>query len=171
MKYLVSLTVMFLFAVNLNGQAVSYPDKNDSSIIRIKEYYSSCGKIFTKDETNFLSSLNGKNFFKPGVQDILLAEQLMTEKYSSAIGSDERAKSLVGTEYKERYYKYYRQYVGIVNTSGDKVIFIQLFKCCKKNISKCFPNWKKELVTPLDEDRCTITIAFIVNLTDRKSVV
>jgi hypothetical protein len=157
---------MLLSTANLSGQEVKYPIKNDSSIVKIKEYYTGYGKVFNENKSGILSSLKGKSIFNPNAEDLLLAEKLMTEKYTDLIKSDERAKSLINTEYSQHYYKFYRQYIGIINNLGDKVIFIQLLKCCKKKIKKCFPDWKQEL-PPMDEDMCTITIAFTVNLTQR----
>jgi hypothetical protein len=166
-RILVSL-IAFFWATNLIGQTVSFPFKNDSSLIRIREYYSNYGKIFNNEQNAVLSSIKIKDNFKPSVEDIIMAEKLMEKKYSDLIKSDERTKSLIGTEYKGHYNKFYRQYIGIEDDIGDKIIFIQLFKCCKKNINKCFPDWKEKLINQLDEDICTITIAFIVNLTQRK---
>jgi hypothetical protein len=166
MNNLLFITIMFVSTVNLSAQGVKYPNKGDSTIIKIKEFYNGCGKIFNEDKIGILSALKGKSIFQPTATDLILAEQIMSEKYSDLIKSDERAKSLIGTEYKSNYYNSYRQYIGIINSSGNKIIFIQLLKCCKKNINKCFPDWKVEF-PPMDEDICTITIAFTVNLEER----
>jgi hypothetical protein len=169
MKHLFLGSVMFLFAINLYAQnVVVYPNKKDSSIIKVKEYYKGCGKIFDSTMKNLLSTLNGKYSFTPDAKEILMTEQLIEKDYEELLQIDVRAKSLIGTRYKQYYYEYYRQYAGAVNNAGEKVIFIQLFSCCKKNIGKCYPDWKKELVSPLDENVCTITITFIVNLSQKK---
>src|SRR4051812_41688460 len=104
MHYFVLLIIMFGYTENLSAQAINYPVKNDSSIVRIKEYYKGCGKVFSENKSNVVLSLKSKRTFKPSADDLILAEQLMTEKYADLIKSDERAKSLVGTEYKQHYY-------------------------------------------------------------------
>jgi hypothetical protein len=86
------------------SQDVNYPDKNDSSFIKIKEYYRGRGKIYSLRNNNPLPSYT-KDIFTPTAIEILSAEQLMNEKYSDLVKSDERAKSLLGTTYKQYYYK------------------------------------------------------------------
>lgn len=102
------------------------------------------------------------------VQEIQSAEGLMAKEYEGLLKSDGRLKSLIGTKYKEHYYKYYRQYIGFINKSGERIVFIQLFRCCKGRVNKCFPDWRKKIVSPLSEDPCRITIRFLVNLSQRK---
>lgn len=167
MKYLLVIGFIFLFIAKVSAQEVIYPVKHDSSIIKIKEYYNSCGKIYNI-KNNYLFPSDTKEIFIPTGQELLSAEQLMNENYTALIKSDDRVKALIGTDYKQYYYKFYRQYVGIIDSAGNKKIFIQLFKCCKKKIDKCFPNWKNELISPLDEDPCTTSLRFIVNLTQKK---
>jgi len=167
MKYLLITAPLFLFMAKVFAQEVVYPDKNDSSIVKIKGYYNKLGKI-NSNKKYYLFPPDADSIFIPTSQELLLAERLMTEKYDEFLKSDARAKGLTGTEYKQHYYSYYRQYTGFTSKSGDKIIFTQLFKCCKKNINKCFPNWKKELVIPLSEGSCAIAIGFLVNLKRRK---
>lgn len=168
MKYLLFVVITFSFTSKASSQEVVYPEKNDSSFIKIKEYYKGCGKIIFKLRNNNLLPLGTKDIFIPTAIELLSAEQLMNENYSKLIESDDRVKAFIGTDYKQHYYKFYRQYVGIIDSAGNKQIFIQLFTCCRKRINKCFPNWENELISPLDEDPCITSIRFIVNLTQKK---
>ena len=167
MKYLLLIAVWFLFIERVIAQGITYPVKSDSSIIKIREFYNGCGKIFNVRKS-YLFPPNIKEVFIPTGLEILLAENLMAENYNNLVKSDERVKILIGTNYKENYYKYYRQYAGIIDSSGNKVIFIQLFKCCKNNIKTCFPLWEKEFITSLGEDPCSVTIRFIANIKQKK---
>ena len=166
MRYFFILAINLTIITEVLAQEITYPDRKDRSIIKVKEFYSGCGKIFDIEQDNLLP-LHTKSTFLLEGKDILFAENLMTEKFTELVKSDERLKVLTGKTYKKEYYEFYRQYVGLINSEGDKMVFIHYIKCCKKNINKCFPDWQKQLSSPLDEDPCTITGSYVVNLTQK----
>jgi hypothetical protein len=167
MKYLLVIAAFFLFLTKMSAQQILYPDANDSTIIKMQDYYDGYGKIYNRTSRNVLPSC-AASVFAPTGQELLSAERLMIKGYEGLLKSDDRLKSLRGTKYKEHYYKYYRQYVGFIDTSGEKVIFIQLIKCCNGKLKKCFPEWKMGIVSNLSEDLCRITMNFLVNLSQGK---
>jgi hypothetical protein len=167
MKQSLTFILFLVFTSYVHAQTVVYLQKKDRTIIRIIEYYSGCGKIFGAADTFLMQLTNSGSTFTPTVEEVLSAERLLNLKYNSFVKSDERIKSLVGAEYKDFYSKFYRQYFGIRNESGEKIIFIQYLKCCHRNINRCFPGWKNKLSMPLDEDSCTATSNFTVNLTQQ----
>jgi hypothetical protein len=166
MRYLLILTLHLIVTTHVLAQQLTYPNKKDKSLVRVSAFYHGYGKIFDIKENNLLPA-NTRNTVQPGAGDILSAEKLMVENFTSLVESDERVKSLRGKSYRQEYSGFYRQYVGLINHEGDKMVFIHLIKCCKANIRKCFPDWKKELGNPLDEDPCTITMSYVVNLTQK----
>lgn len=147
------------------AQEITYPRKQDKSIVRVSGFYNGCGKIF--DDKNYLIPTDAKSVIAPTVEDILQAEQMVNEKFTDLVKSDERLKVLTGKTYKKEYSEFYRQYVALINSEGDKVVFIHLIKCCKANIRKCFPDWEKVLGNPLDEDPCTVTTTYVANLSKK----
>jgi len=166
MKYLLILTMHLTLAIPAFAQKLIYPHKKDRNLVRIKEFYHGYGKIFDIKADNLLPA-STRNTVQPGAEDILSAEKLMLENFTALIQSDERVKSLRGKSYRETYWDFYRQYVGLINNDGDRMVFIHLIKCCKANIRKCFPEWQTDLGNPLDDDPCTITMSYVVNLTKK----
>jgi hypothetical protein len=166
MRYLIFLAVYLTVTTYALAQELTYPNKKDKSIVRISEFYNGCGKIFDIKQDNLLP-IYTKNTVLLGPEDILSAEKLMDEKFMSLVKSDARVQSLNGKSYKTMYSDFYRQYVGLINNEGERMVFIHLIKCCKANIRKCFPEWEKALGNPLDEDPCTITGSYVVNLTQK----
>jgi hypothetical protein len=79
-KYLLLLAVCFLFMKRGIAQGITYPVKSDSSIIKIQEFYSGYGKIFSVQKS-YLFPPSMKKGFIPTSLEILLAENLMTENY------------------------------------------------------------------------------------------
>jgi|GEM_PF-3440790 len=145
-----------------SAQNISYPNKKDKTIVRMKSFFAGYGKIMNNE--NYLVLSTAKAIITPSADDVHAAEQLMNDKFADLIGTDERLKILKSKSYKDEYYEFYRQYVGLINDQDEKVVIIHLIRCCKGNIQKCFPNWKKELGSPLDEDPCTITCTYVANL-------
>jgi hypothetical protein len=166
MRYLL-IIVVYLIVTNALAQEVVYPYKKDKSIVRVKEFYNGYGKIFDLKPNNNLLPTYTKSTFLVGTGDILFAEKLMSEKFTDLVKSDERLKALIGKTYKQEYSNFYRQYVGLINNEGEKMVYIHVIKCCKKSIRKCFPDWEKVLGNPLDEDPCTITNSYVVNLSQK----
>ncbi|HEY8937362.1 MAG TPA: hypothetical protein VIM65_19185 [Cyclobacteriaceae bacterium] len=161
-----NLLVIISLTISVTAVAqITYPQKKDKSVIRVNEFYSGCGKIFS-DNKHYLVQSNAKSV-TPTEEDILQAERLMNEKFSDLVKSDETLKTLQGKTYKDEYYKFYRQYVEVIDNEGHRIVLINYIKCCKRRIKKCFPDWKKELCTPLDEDPCTATISYSVNLSQQ----
>lgn len=166
MRYLLILAVYLTVTTKALAQELTYPNKKDKSIVRVGHFYNGYGKNFDIKQDNLLPTYT-KSTVLLDADDILSAEKLIAEKFIDLANSDARIKSLNGKSYREEYSDFYRQYVGLINNEGDKMVFIHLIKCCKCNIRKCFPEWKKVLGNPLDDDPCTITNSYVVNLTQK----
>lgn len=145
-----------------SGQIVGHT--KDKEVVFIRSYYRGYGKVFNTSQNTMLDHLHIGHSFLPTDQDVLLTEQLMQREYLKLVQTDSRLKGSP-SDFRKSFYGYYRQYYGIVTKSGEKVVFLMLFKCCKSNIRHCFPTWKDELVSPLREDACSVTSWFDVNLT------
>lgn len=147
------------------GQTVGHTKEKD--VVFIKGLYKGYGKVFNTTQNTMLEHLHIDHGFLPTDQDILLTEQLMQQGYPELVQTDSRLKGSP-TDFRGSFYDYYRQYCGIVTKTGERVVFLMLFKCCKSNIRHCFPSWKDGLVTPLREDTCSIISWFDVNLTKNR---
>ncbi len=163
MKYLLVIILLINCLYLSVAQQITYPRKQNKSIVRIPELYDSYGKIFSNK--NFLIPFDAQRIVTPTPEDVCLSELLMSKEFNALVKRDDRLKALGGKTYKEYYRHYYRQYVCFIDKFGDRVIAIHYIRCCRKRIKSCFPNWKEELGNPLDEDPCTITNTFLVNVT------
>ena len=150
------------------GQTVRHTREPD--IVRVEGMYSGYGKLFGSARDLSTDQLRVKENFLPGDSDILQTERLMQSQYAGIDRTDPRFKGMYQGDYKTHYYRYYRQYVGLIDQAGDRLVFIQLFHCCKK-IRRCYPDWKQELVTSMREDKCSGVNWFYVNLTKEKVIV
>jgi hypothetical protein len=155
-----------LAVIQVCGQQISYPIKGDHSIVQIKEFYKGYGKIFSGQ--NFLIPQNARSVIVPLTGEILLAEHIMDNSFVELVNATEALTRFQGLEYKMAYADFYRQYAGFSDINNERIVAIHLIKCCKGRIKRCFPNWMSMLGNPLDEDPCTITLTYLVNLDNMK---
>lgn len=130
-----------------NLKQVSYPFKNDHSIVSLHEYYNGYGKVFK----NFNEADNDENYPLPSdyFKDLLLTEQLLirieniwmedVNNYYSTIPGEK-----IIIKNPKKYFKhYYRQYVGYVNLNGDSIVVVNLLNFKNKlKAKKYFDDWK-----------------------------
>ncbi|MDH6310603.1 hypothetical protein M2451_003478 [Dysgonomonas sp. PFB1-18] len=103
---------------NKQEWTVEYPNKNDSTIIRIRGLYNSKGKLFYNDgsSTNMMDDFLEKKsiLFKPTDKQILKAESIIVEKKYG--------------KYIKEFYSFYRQYTGYICQEGDTVIVVNYLR-------------------------------------------
>jgi hypothetical protein len=160
-----TFVLTLLAVIQVRGQQVTYPIKNDHSIVQIKEFYKGCGKIFSGQ--NFLIPQNARSVIVPSTEEILLAEHIMDSSFVELVKSTEALTRLQGLAYKVAYVDFYRQYTGFVDINNERIVAIPLIKCCKGKLKRCFPDWKSMLGNPLDEDPCTVTTTYVANLSKK----
>lgn len=166
MRYLLILFTCLTLTAGTLAQDLTHPNRKDRSIVQIKKYYTGLGKIMDI-KSHALFPSYAKTTAPLNDEEVLLAEKLMADKFASVTELDERMHSLVGKSYKEVYAGFYRQYVGLINNRSEKLVYLNLIRCCKQNIKKCFPEWQTDLPTPLHEDPCKATGPYVVNLTQK----
>jgi hypothetical protein len=124
------LSSCFTIKDNIEDWTVNYINKNDSSIIKIKNLYNTTGKLFFNDKIKSNideDELYSKaQLFKPTSNQILVGEDIMILSWISKNDS----KISVISELR----KFYRQYTGYVCQNGDSVIVINLLS--KSSLSK-----------------------------------
>jgi len=161
-----SLIFICWVASQVSGQRVVNPIKGDQSIVQITDFYKGYGKIF--NERSFLIPAEAKSVVTLTAKDVLLAEEILDSSFVDLTKSIESLTALRGEMYKEVYAEFYRQYVAYSDANDEIVVAVHLIKCCKGKIKKCFPDWKQALGSPLDEDPCTITFTYLINLNRKK---
>jgi len=108
-----------------------------------------------------LDSVFGKNYnnWTPSDDDIEQAEKLFREAF------DDQKRGTVDWVLYRTFDEYYRQYVGAIDSSGDKVIWINCFCESQKNL---FKNWKDKIVMVKKGGNCFLNVS--VNLTKNKYI-
>jgi len=81
--------------------------------------------------------------------------------------SDPRFCAVSHDDYKKSYFHYYRQYTGVINQAGERIVFIQLFKCCRR-IRSCYLDWQRGPISIRMDSDCAISSWFDVNLTKKR---
>lgn len=105
--------------------------------------------------------------YSPSKSEILEAELLFYTKYNLVMMSSNK---VVGFELKPKVRKYflkhYRQYIGLINSKNEKLIFVQFlnFKN-KRKAKKYFKYWDKTLVNGTGSFYEENTQTYIINIT------
>jgi len=102
-----------------------------------------------KPDASDLKQWKNAKAFEPSGSDIETAETLLKK------GFDEQARGTVNRVLGKKPEDYYQQFVGFIDESGDKIIWINCF--CKNEISS-FPDWKNKIVYVADGGNCFVNI-------------
>ena len=102
--------------------------------------------------------------FSPSDEDIVLAESIISERYDKDITWSKKTKNV-----KKKYWKYNRQYLGYIDSQGNKKIIINLlnFKCRKK-AQENFEGWEKSFFVGFGEYYEKNSLRLIADLTSKK---
>lgn len=85
---------------------------------------------------------SGYGRWDPSKDDIVKAERLI-RAYIEAIPAGDSYEQICGPKILEALNKYKRQYFGLIDENGNKLIWVNFF-------SSDFPKWRKELVFVMD---------------------
>ena len=102
--------------------------------------------------------------FSPSDEEINLAELLIFERYDTDINWSKKTKNV-----KKKYWKYNRQYLGYIDSQGNKKIVINLlnFKCKKKALEQ-FEGWEKGFFVGFGEYYEKNSLRLVADLTSKK---
>ena len=120
------------------------------------------GYIFPKTYIGFLPLENVDDRFTPKQEDILKAEEIL-KKQITALNKDLLNQTGKCPIVHKKLRKYKRQYVGIINESGEKVVWINLVWKKDKDALK---KWHDEIIIILDG--CSFYWNVKVNLANGK---
>jgi len=126
-----------------------------TSVIEPKEYYVGKGIIFHETYDPHILLKDAKKRFTPNDSLIIRSEKILLEQYST-VKQVKSAKFLK---------KYNRQYIGYINTNGDKVVLIQLLKIkSQSKMNDKFLNWQNEYIVGFGTFYERNTERYIVNI-------
>ncbi|MCA0238689.1 MAG: hypothetical protein LCH81_20115 [Bacteroidetes bacterium] len=121
--------------------------------------------VFTENYHPPIKLPAGTKLFTPSIQDIIQSEQILIEQYNILMKKEgwQEQKNI-----KRKYYKYKRQYIGFLDSKGDKKIIVNLlnFKRCKKPDAN-YPNWDSEYLVGFGSYYEKNTRRYVINLDSR----
>ncbi len=100
--------------------------------------------------------------FSPEIEEVILAENILKDNYNSDFANEPWFRVI---DVKKKYWKHNRQYLGYINTLGDKIIIIKLlnFKC-KRKAERNFEGWRVNYFVGFGKYYEKNTRRFIVNI-------
>ena len=152
----ISTFIAFIFAQNLLSQDISYPDKSDSSIIKIEHFYVNKGKVFLEDykplQLLLPSYLKGHKLIET---EILKSESILLENYPNKSRMNRNIKF---------YKNHWRQYLGYTDNNGNIYVFIHLERYYGKISDISYEYWKNNISIVLEEWNQNNTDDYIIDL-------
>lgn len=154
-----SLFLLFLVGITMNIKAqynTSTTKKND--VVYIPKYYKEKGVIFSEDYVVSIDITQLKNRYTPTIEDIDKLEDIFSKKYN------EIQKTNFDT--KDFFCHWVRQYVGFIDSSGNKNIIVQLINNTKpRKINKLLgKNWEDAFVIMLADSFYKVSTIFRINI-------
>lgn len=167
MRYFV-VTLIFSILLACNSKNENKTDKtgkfesnNDKAIDSV--YNNSGNYTLKSDEVILTSGSNmdmafGKNYksWTPSEKDIEKAEKLLQAAF------DDQKRGTVNRVLNKKTDDYNKQFIGGIDSSGDKIVWINCF--CKSREGD-FKNWKKDIIQVKDGGNCFLNVT--VNITKR----
>jgi hypothetical protein len=170
MKYFIIVLFLLYFFSKTYAQSIVYPERGDSSVIKIRDYYAGYGKIFY-NFSQVVDNIEGaKKEMEVSISDVVKAEKILFDNYNEVYRKDNRFSNFnYQVKNPKKYlFTYYRQYFGFHNESNDRVvvIFLMNFKEYKK-AKDYFINWKNEFAIGNGDFYEKNQKIFLVNLNKR----
>jgi len=161
-KYFLIILLNLILAQPNYSQIIKYPNKSDSTIISIPEYYKNFGKVFSPDYCPKQLHLNGYvKGYKLAEDEIIKAEIFLQENYPH---KSKRIKN------RNHWKKHWRQYLAFINNNNEKTIFLHLEKYNHKP-SETSIEWWSTVVSIVNEEWDEHhTDDFVINLTTNNIV-
>jgi hypothetical protein len=163
------LGTLLLSTDNLYCQDNTGEHAPTSRIIRLDNFYSCYGVVFDSVCSLPIEIRNMKNRFNPIDSEIILAELVFLAQFNKANQSNA---STLGTKIlpdpKSYFSKFNRQYLGFIDSNGNKNLIIHLFDYSNKHIVNKFlgDSWKNKFVIFFSENMPFDILTYRINITD-----
>lgn len=154
------LLLLFSFGTNLmsTAQSTNIDTLHLYTVIRLPAYYKEKGVIFSKDYLVGIEMRKLQSRYTPTKEDIIRAEKIFSDKYN------EIQKSNVDT--KTFFCAWVRQYVGLIDTNGNKNIIVQLIDNARpRKVNRLLgKNWETVFIIMLSDSFYSISKRFRINI-------
>lgn len=158
-------TLIFLCCIIccISCKSQSLVVKRKGELVSLPKYYSADGVIIHNEPFFLKSKLNLKESYLPKDSDLFQAERILEENLVKEVNQRNGNQTLNIATGKALYKDWNRQYFSFIDTNNDKIVLIELLKCCH-SVKKCYPDWQNQIVLKLSEDPCVQSARYLVNL-------
>ena len=141
-----------------NAQEHTGAASHKFTVISLPKFYKEKGVIFDSDYSVGIEMHGMRGRFTPSISDITKAERAFSDRYN------EVQKANVDT--KSYFSHWVRQYVGLIDSNGNKNIIVQLIDNTKKRklIRKLGKNWETSFVVYFADPYPGLGIVFRINI-------
>lgn len=153
------LFFMLLVGTIINCQAQSNIDTTKKfNVVRLPDYYKVPGVIFGKDYVVGIDMKQLQSRYTPTLADITKVEETFNKKYN------ELQKTNVDT--KAFFCRWVRQYVGLIDSNGNKNIIVQLINNTKpRKINRLLgKDWESIFIIMLADSFYKVSTRFRINI-------
>ena len=128
------------------------------AIVYLPNYYKEKGVIFDKDYVVGIDMRTLKYRYTPTIDDVTKAEEIFSKQYNQLQGKD--------VDVKKFFCHWVRQYVGLVDSSGNKNIIVQLINNAKpRKINRLLgKDWETDFVIMLSDSFYDVSTIFRINI-------
>lgn len=131
-------------------------------IVSLKTYYDGQGVIFTKN-THLGGRKDGDKQINLTLSEVINAETILDSVTDIKFMQD----SLILNKIKEKRRKWYRQYWGIQNENGEKIVKLIILNFTDPKLPTYFPGWYEGELISTGDYFAQNTRAYRINLTTR----
>lgn len=154
------LLLLISFGTNLmsRAQSTNIDTSHHYNVIHLPAYYKEKGVIFSKDYVVGIEMRKLQSRYTPTKDDIIKTEKIFSEKYNKIRNTNVDTKTF--------FCHWVRQYVGLVDTKGEKNIIVQLIDNTKprKLNRKLGKHWETEFVIYFADPYPGLGILFRINI-------
>lgn len=162
--------VLLLNNLTLHSQ-MRMNSESMSRVVRIADLFDCYGVIFdsTYKVPIVIRDIAGR--FTPNETDITAAEKLLITQYNAANQETESRKGTpVINDVKKYFWKFNRQYIGVIDKAGDKNLIIHLFDYSNKRVveKQVGESWKTNFLIVFAENLPFQIVTYRVNINEGK---
>ena len=159
-----------LLSSSLHSQTHSrFEFDQNKRLIKIKDFYCLNSKIFSASKGfDFFTGrgLNGAGTIL-SIEDVLELENIVDSLFNYTYSSDARVKDYLPRNYRKHYKRYRRQYLGFLDSSGNKLAAVQYINFKGTRAKKMYPDWDQNFAIGFGDWYEENTFILLVNITDR----
>ena len=157
-NYILFLCVVLVSGINAQMKDNITLTNKKNVIVYLSNYYKEKGVIFDKDYVVGIDMVNLKYRYKPTVDDVTKSEDVFNKQYNQLQGKN--------VDVKKFFCKWVRQYVGLVDSNGNKNIIVQLIENIKpRKINQLLgKNWETDFVIYLSDPHPVLGLLFRINI-------